>query len=99
MTISLHEIEMLVGKIVKVEWIDPTGSSGGWHEPEEALGLRPVPCVTYGILLKVGDGCVILAGSGNLKDDEPPEWGDINALPLHCVKGVSELHERPRRIE
>jgi len=85
------EITPFIGKTVRVSWIDPTGYTGGWCEQQDALDLRPARCFTLGIILQVKEQAIVIAGSGNEDSEDEPEYGDVSAIPCHCVTGIEEL--------
>jgi len=90
-SLTQAEITPYTGKMVRIDWMDPVGMADGWTELEEALGLRPLPCFTLGVILRVVDDCVIIAGSGGV-DEDSREYGDLNSIPTRCVTRVQELH-------
>ena len=74
-----------VGKRVKVQWLAPAG-----YVQDALSKVKPCPCVTSGILLKVYPEFVVIASSlYSEKEDDPIV--DATAITKGCVTGVRSI--------
>ena len=74
-----------LGKRVVVEWLDPAG-----YVQSELSRVKPCPCVTSGILLKVYPEFVVIASSlYSEKEDDPIV--DATAITKGCVTRIRSI--------
>ena len=74
-----------VGKQVEVEWLDPAG-----YVQSELSKVKPCPCVTSGILLKIYPEFVVIASSLYSEKEADPTV-DATAITKGCVTGIRSI--------
>jgi len=68
-----------LGKSVVVDWLDPAG-----YVQELLSKVKPCPCVSRGILLKVEPDHIVVA-SGAYREDEGDPTVDAIAIAKGCI--------------
>ena len=74
-----------IGKRVEVEWLDPAG-----YVQSELSKVKPCPCVTSGILLKVYPEFVVIASSLYSEKEADPTV-DATAITKGCVTRIRSI--------
>jgi len=72
-----------VGKRVKVQWLDPAG-----YVQDELSKVKPFPCVTVGVLLKIHKQFIIVASSQYAEVEKDPTV-DATAITKGCVTFIN----------
>lgn len=80
---------MFLGKVVKIDWIDPKTIGGKWVSLSDVEKSRPMDVVTYGIVV-YEDSDTIVTVSHKTADNDVD--GDIT-LPKAIIKTITELNE------
>ncbi len=76
-------------KLVLVEWTDPCTYHGhGWMDRDErdCNKLKPVSCITVGVLYQDNDERVVVIL--NLNEDS---YGEAQSIPKSCIKRIRNL--------
>ena len=72
-----------LGKRGKVQWLDPAG-----YVQSELSKVKPCPCITMGVLMKVNKEFIIVASS-QYPEDEPDPTVDATAITKGCVTFIN----------
>jgi len=82
--------EKLLGKLCRLDWTDITGASG-WRSPETVGEIGFAHCITYGVVLSVGDAGVRIASSTGVDYGGKPFVGDVTYVPWGNVESLWEI--------
>ena len=72
-----------LGKRVKVQWLDPAG-----YVQSELSKVKPCPCITMGVLMKVNKEFIIVASS-HYPQDAPDPTVAATAITKGCVTFIN----------
>ena len=72
-----------LGKRVKVQWLDPAG-----YVQSELSKVKPCPCITMGVLMKVNKEFIIVASSQYPEDELDPTV-NATAITRGCVTFIN----------
>ena len=75
--------------LVMVHWSDITGHDTPWVQPEDVLEMTPASMVTVGVLVKLTEGYLTIAGTWEIGSE--PQYGNVNCIPRGCVVSLTEL--------
>tara|TARA_R100000742_G_C4245680_1_gene64669 strand:+ start:448 stop:729 length:282 start_codon:yes stop_codon:yes gene_type:complete len=78
-------------KLVAVYWTDTCGNDDRtWLTMCEVKEITACPMVTVGYLISDEGGYLLMAGTKSVTSVDDA-YGNVNAIPLTCVKEVVEL--------
>lgn len=75
--------------LVMVKWWDITGNDTPWIDPEDARGMTPASMVSVGVVVKLTDDYLTLAGTW--ESGSEPQFGNVNCIPRGCIGDLTEL--------
>lgn len=77
---------------VEVEWTDSTATPG-WMPRTQAMLKRPIPALSVGLLVHEDEGCVVLAQSHEMNEDQVADLCVIPRSQLHHVRYLEPVDE------
>ena len=84
--------KLKVQVLTAVYWRD-ADAMDGWSSTDAIASAEVPTFITYGLLMRIDDNVVVVAGTAPVKDTETPDmrrFNDVSVIPAECVERIEQ---------